>query len=102
MITVHISECYDSCDIKVEGHAGYAGVGQDIICSAVSSLCYALGETLYRHAERGKIEGFNCDYTDGFVLSFRGENEASLGALEMFKTGIEMICEDYPENIEII
>lgn len=102
MTRVKIDNCYDSYEVSVHGHAGYAGIGQDIICSAVSSLCYALGEALWKYAEMGKIEDFSCDYSDGFDLRFRGEHEASLGALEMFRCGIEMICEDYPDNVEFV
>ena len=32
--------------LEIEGHAGYAPAGQDIICAAVSTLAYTLAQNL--------------------------------------------------------
>ncbi|MER2130809.1 MAG: ribosomal-processing cysteine protease Prp [Carnobacterium inhibens] len=36
--TFHMNEKEDILAFKVEGHAGYAPSGRDIVCAAVSSL----------------------------------------------------------------
>ena len=32
--------------LEIEGHAGYAPIGQDIVCAAVSTLTYTLAQNL--------------------------------------------------------
>ena len=56
---VHIFEC--------SGHTGYASAGRDILCSAVSCLCYTLDAYLGRCTETGDITSYTADFGDGYV-----------------------------------
>lgn len=38
MINISVAHNEDNCSIVIEGHAGYAEPGRDIICAAVSAL----------------------------------------------------------------
>ena len=42
MITIEHKKYNKIEEINVKGHAGYAPIGKDIICSAVSSVVYTL------------------------------------------------------------
>lgn len=100
MITVTIDECYDRFSARMQGHAGYAESGSDIVCAAASILAYSLAETLGRKADEGALEAFGSSFDDGFKVEFVSENEAVLGAWELFKTGIELLMQNFPENID--
>ena len=44
---IHITIKYDEWfDIQIEGHAGYAEKGKDIVCAAVSALYQTLVHTI--------------------------------------------------------
>lgn len=36
----------DGTRLEIQGHAGYAAIGQDIVCAAVSILTYTLAQNL--------------------------------------------------------
>lgn len=42
MIKVNVRQREDSCVITIQGHARFAPKGQDIVCSAISTLYQTL------------------------------------------------------------
>lgn len=42
MISISVAHYEENCSIVMEGHAGYAEPGKDIICAAVSALYISL------------------------------------------------------------
>ena len=89
MITVKIFEHA----VNIKGHAGFAGLGQDIVCAAVSTLFYTLAEHLSRTTETED------DIGPGYAY-LRWDGDA-VEAVEMFKTGLEMIEAEHPECLRI-
>lgn len=78
---------------QVTGHAGYANIGNDIVCAGVSSLYITVTNTLLaagRTFERD--EGY-------FILD---ANEADNACLKVLHDGIKSIAEQYPDNVEIV
>ena len=59
MVTVH----YHARGLRVDGHAGYAAPGQDIVCAAVSTLCEVLRARFGGRSAPGCAE-FACDRRD--------------------------------------
>ena len=53
MIEAYIGKRAGEYSLNVTGHAGYAGNGYDVVCSAVSVLVCALGFVLDTHPEFG-------------------------------------------------
>ena len=51
MITVTFTESGNKLSLRVEGHAGYAEHGQDIVCAAASILAYTVSAFI-KEAER--------------------------------------------------
>ena len=88
MIEVYCS----GCKIAMRGHAGYAPIGQDIVCAGASTL---YGTYLYSTQAEESIEGewkvlrADCDY----------KNRAIFGAI---RTGFEMLAEHYPDHIKLV
>ena len=81
--------------LTVSGHAGYAEVGKDIVCSAVSILVVTLVESLKKQNEniKHKLE-------EGNLILYKqelGSSEKLL--LSSFLIGIDMLEDMYPEYI---
>ena len=51
MIVVTYEKSRESCSLRVEGHAGYAARGSDIVCAAASILFYTLANHLSARKE---------------------------------------------------
>ena len=65
------------------GHTEYASYGKDVLCSAISVLCYTLGAYLSRASTEGKICSYQSSFAPGEVhLSFE-------------------LCDSYPHNIAL-
>lgn len=96
MINIIIKETQEngksSVIIEADGHAGF-NPGNDIVCSAVSTLFYAFGA--YASSKEG-VE-CNCIFSDGCSkIKALGDIDE---AYKMFKMGLKMIEKKYPENI---
>lgn len=92
--------------LDVNGHAGQAKIGQDVICSAASILIYTLGQTLlYIHKQgwlkkkpviklksgRGTIQ---CDPKREFF-------EECLMAFFEIEIGYSLLANNYPQFVEL-
>lgn len=88
MITVNILKN----KVIIKGHAGYGKKGQDIVCSAVSSLFYALKGYLEK---RGRLKEFKAE-SGNAVMTFTAEGKEGL---LMFEIGIKQIADTYPDNV---
>lgn len=81
---------------SVEGHAGYAVRGKDIVCAAISALTFATINALQSR--------FTVDVTDseGFIAcSIRKPDIASNLLTKAFKEGAKAISEQYEENVKL-
>lgn len=94
MITV---TCHSN-SITIEGHAGYAPRGQDIVCAAVSTLV----QTLMQSLEYLCTDEISYHLKPGWVEIKHGTltKDAQL-LLKSFFIGIDMIANDYPENVKL-
>jgi uncharacterized protein YsxB (DUF464 family) len=98
MITVNVK--YQNKLIKevsILGHADYAKYGQDIVCSAVSTmvtttindiLCLDNNSITYKSKE-------------GNVLITNNDNEIANKLLNVMLNSLKELAKDYPKNIEI-
>ena len=88
MIEVYCS----GCKIAMRGHAGYAPIGQDIVCAGASTL---YSTYLYSTKADESVEG------EWKVLNaeFNYKNRAIFGAI---RTGFEMLSEHYPDHLKLV
>jgi uncharacterized protein YsxB (DUF464 family) len=94
---------FRSC--SAEGHAGFAGAGADIVCSAVTVLLRTTMQTL-SDSDGIRLEA---DTSARGTLSFsaRAERPSSetdarlLYAGDFLEHGIASLAEEYPENVEL-
>lgn len=93
---IEIKHC-NGC-VKIEGHAGYAPPGQDIVCAAVSTLTQVFAasiEELTKDKLKAVIQPGNA------VLEYGNLTEQGQLLLDSFLHGIHMICESYPAHVRI-
>ena len=94
MITIkHNNNC-----IEVQGHANYAEPGTDIVCSAVSALAQTLVASLEKLTD--DLIGYHAQ--PGFVKIIIGNlSDRGKTLIDSFFIGIEMIADEYPENVRV-
>ena len=96
MIVVSIS----TTNIQVDGHAGYAEPGKDIICSAISVLTFNLIKSI-ESLTKDKIKYH--DDTPGHInIEFENLSEKSKLLIDSFFIGISDVATAYPEYVQII
>lgn len=104
MITVRIERCREGRGVAaftVEGHAGWAPRGRDIVCAGVSALTQAallgLEEYLALNPEVRVKEGFLYCRLRGAEERMR-EAQAVLATMEL---GLRAMAREYPQSIKI-
>ena len=84
--------------ISIEGHAGYAPHGQDIVCAAVSALC----QTLIQSINNLTLDSIECTIGPGDVnIKYKILSEKAQLLIESFFVGIDMIADNYPEYVQL-
>ncbi|MBO4854082.1 MAG: ribosomal-processing cysteine protease Prp [Oscillospiraceae bacterium] len=80
------------CRMTFSGHAGYAAVGQDIVCAGISALWGTLAADLALRGEGACIERGK--------LSCNRDSEADMErSFQMIWRGILLLAEKYPDFI---
>lgn len=94
---LHIFECV--------GHTGYSSLGTDILCSAISCLCYTLDAYLQKGYDEGSITNFVSDFSDGYVrLQFeycdKYDSQRCDEAINAVLSGFTLLEQSYPDYID--
>ena len=85
--------------LSVNGHAGYADKGQDIVCAGVSAIVYALIGWLENNSTETRF--VSIDECNGeVILSCEGDSDVS-AVFYMAAVGIEQIANTYPDHVDI-
>lgn len=84
--------------ITVTGHANYAEMGKDIVCSAISTLTQTLIQAVEQLTE-DKIEySISPGKVDIKFWCLSGETKTLINA---FFIGVKMVADGYPDNVKI-
>lgn len=105
MTHVTYSDYRDTQEFECVGHTGYAPLGADILCSAVSCLCYTLDAYLSKAYDEGKIKSYSSDFRDGsvnvrFEYSEEYDSAAIREAVGAILYGFVLLEESFPEYID--
>lgn len=97
MTTVSIDNGDNLLTIIINGHAGYADIGYDIVCSAISAITYALINTLDAHNADIEVTGGYC------LIQARYSDEAAdyvQGVVDVATNGYMAIADKYPDYLD--
>ena len=97
---IHITIKYDEWfDIQIEGHAGYAEKGKDIVCAAVSALYQTMVHTIQTR-QYGELKHIRSN--DGFEhVLIDNVTQEGFGAIMAFIAGCEEIATAYPDYVNV-
>lgn len=97
MTRVYAEHYKDKFYLICEGHADYSEHGSDIVCSAISMLCYALEQWCL---EYGLVWNHSSEIKDGYCeIAFEGSTEAET-AYNLTVTGLRMLAKQYPKYVK--
>lgn len=106
MIQVTIGDRDGYLWLTMEGHAGAAPKGQDIVCAAATMLMYTAAQAALDMGSRGELRRPpSVMLDDGNAgVSFRPKEEAMEKGrltLDVIRRGLEVLGKRYPENVAI-
>lgn len=83
---------------KVEGHAGYAPMGDDIVCAAISAILQGFVQSVDELTE--------CDIKyslkPGFAkIEIKDTTEAAQLLMESFFIGCQLVADSYPAYVQV-
>ena len=91
--------------VSVEGHAGYAAEGSDIVCAAASMLAFTLIEAIKNLDRKGMLESFYSSVYKGSIqLDFtvkEGSKECAEAVLESIAGGFALLSDNYPDYVGV-
>jgi uncharacterized protein YsxB (DUF464 family) len=86
--------------VTIDGHAGYAPAGQDIVCAAVSALVQTFIASV-EELTTDKIEVVLNEQGQIQAIQYRNLSTPGQLLLGSFFVGVQMIANEYPANVRI-
>lgn len=99
---IHITFKPKTMELTINGHAGHGKKGKDIVCSAISTLFYTLGENLLQSLEMQKETPIIKDEEGGGIICCTPKPEYEGNIALIYRTvlvGMEMVADHYPKNV---
>ena len=94
----------ETLTIDITGHAEHGKKGDDIVCSAISTLFYTLGQALYesKHMMAEDII-FSDEDGNGHISCYPKEEYRANVSLIYWTilNGFELVAENYKENVKL-
>ena len=100
MIRVHYAEDEGSHELSVDGHAGYAEHGRDIVCAACSGITFALLAYLEENQEHLTDVSGQIVEPGRFYIACKGTEKIAT-AFHMALLGLRKISSQYPDHVSI-
>lgn len=97
MITATFTKSEQNLSLKVEGHAGYAQHGKDIVCASASILAYTLA-SFVMNVDGSVVELASADTT----IECETDDESIINAFDFAKRGYELLALNYPQYVKLI
>ena len=91
--------------LDVTGHAEHGKKGEDIVCAAISTLFYTLGEALYntRHMMAEDIVFSDEDGNGHISCKPKAEYEGNVALIYWtILTGFEIVSKNYEKNVNLL
>lgn len=92
---------------RLQGHSGAAPAGEDLVCAGVTTLCYALAQTVANLAQEGLLQ------EPPTLLLEPGQAHISAvplpqaavylkGAFRTATEGMRLLAKQYPEAVSLV
>ena len=94
----------ETLEMEIEGHSGHGEKGKDIVCSAISSLFYTLGEAIYQSKAMLVEEPIFKDEEGKGYLCCKPKEEYAGNIARSYWTilvGMEMVADNYPKHVTL-
>ncbi len=91
-------------ELDITGHAEHGKKGEDIVCSAISTLFYTLGEALYesRYMMAEDIVFSDEDGNGHLSCKPKEEYEANVSLIYWtILTGFDLVAKNYKKNVKL-
>lgn len=94
----------DTLELEINGHAKHGKKGEDIVCAAISTLFYTLGQVLYESNEMlEETPVFKNEDGKGYLrckpkAEYIGNVTRSYLTI---LTGMQMVAENYEKNVKL-
>ena len=93
----------DRLSLRLEGHAGYAEVGRDIVCASASILAFTVAQLLLEMDANGRLyESPTVNLSEGDALIEAEHNEETVRIMHFAETGYALLQNEYPEHIKFV
>lgn len=92
-------------ELSIEGHAKHGKKGEDIVCSAISTLFYTLGQALYESKDMLSEDLIFIDEEGkGYIkCKPKAEFDGNIARTYMtIITGFRLISENYKKNVKFM
>lgn len=90
---------------KIQGHAGYAENGKDIVCAAASILAFSLAEGLEREQKQGALQSLMIRHSSGTMyfsfLPTPEKRENVVALTEGMVIGFELLSRKFPKFVHV-
>ena len=106
MIKVTFTENPEKLSLRLEGHAGYAEPGKDIVCASSAILAYTVAQYVKNEDEEGTLKApaeIKLENGEGVVSCEPTEEVAKWlwDAYQFAKMGYMLLAYNYPQCVEI-
>lgn len=97
---------FSGTTLTVQGHAGSAPYGQDLVCAAVSALVYALAQRLTELDAQDALEQpprINLASGDAQISAVAKEPYEQMVAedFHLIESGLSLLTHHYPEQLKL-
>jgi uncharacterized protein YsxB (DUF464 family) len=96
MINVTFTESGKKLSLRLEGHAGYADVGKDLVCASASILAYTLAYIVQQEDETADIR---LDSGDTVIECVKTPTIRT--AFEHTLIGLGLLEQNYPQYVKL-
>ena len=104
---VTFTERPEKLSLKVEGHAGYAEHGKDIVCAAASILAYTVARYVEYEDKQGTLKAPAVIKLDSGDVEITCEPKPEIlkwlwDAYQFAKMGYLILAQNYPQHVDLI
>lgn len=95
----------NTMELIIKGHAEHGKKGKDIVCAAVSTLFYTLGEALWQSSSMLYEEPLIKEEEGDAYIVCHPKEEYEGNIARTYWTiliGMQMIAEQYPKNVKFV